>query len=71
MAKKILFKHKIITDVTNSITGVSTNLVILFQKSKITKILNSEKNLLRKVPNQMIKSNDKTHQTNRQQLSYS
>ena len=40
-------------------------------KGKITKILNSEKNSKRKVPNQMAKSNDKTHQTNGQQLSYS
>ena len=40
-------------------------------KSKITKILNSEENSKRKFTNQMAKSNDKTHQTNRQQLSYS
>ena len=38
-------------------------------KSKITKILNSEENSKRKVPNQM--AYDKTHQTNGQQLSYS
>ena len=40
-------------------------------KSKITKILNSEENSKRKVPYQMAKSKDKTHQTNGQQLSYS
>ena len=40
-------------------------------KSKITKILNPEENSKRKVSNQMAKSNDKTHQTNGQQLSYS
>ena len=40
-------------------------------KSKITNILNSEENLKRKVPNQMVKSNNETHQTNGQQLSYS
>ena len=40
-------------------------------KSKIPKILNSEENSKRKVPNKMAKSNDKTHQTNGQQLSYS
>ena len=41
------------------------------EKSKITKLLNSEENTKRKVPNQMAKSNDKTHQTNGQQLSHS
>ena len=40
-------------------------------KSKNTKILNSEEISQRKVPNQMAKSNDKIHQTNEQQLSYS
>ena len=39
-------------------------------KSKITKILNSEENSKRKVPDQMAKSNDKTNQTKGQQLSY-
>ena len=34
-------------------------------------MLNPEENSKRKVPNQMAKSNDKTHQTNGQQLSYS
>ena len=38
---------------------------------KITKILNSQENSKRKVPHQTEKSNDKTHQTNGQQLSYS
>ena len=37
------------------------------QNSKITKILNTEENSKRKVPNQIAKSNDKTQQ----QLSYS
>ena len=40
-------------------------------KKKFTKILNSEENSKRKVPNQMAKSNDKTHQPNGQQMSYS
>ena len=40
------------------------------EKSKITKILNSEETSKRKAPKQMVKSNDKTHQTNGQ-LSYS
>ena len=40
-------------------------------KSKITKILNSKENSKWKVPNQMAKSNNKTHQTNGKQLSYS
>ena len=40
-------------------------------KSQITKVLNFEENSKRKVPNQMAKSNDKTHQMNGQQLSYS
>ena len=40
------------------------------EKSKITKKLNSEENSKRKVPNQVVKSNDKTYQTNGQQLSY-
>ena len=44
--------------------------VIKVLKSKITKILNSEKNSKRKVQNQMAISNAKTHQTNGQQLSY-
>ena len=38
-------------------------------KCKITKILNSEDNTKQKFPNQMAKSNDKTHQTNGQQRS--
>ena len=33
-------------------------------KSKITKLLNSEENLKRKVANQTAKSKAKTHQTN-------
>ena len=36
----------------------------LSAKSKITKILKSEKNSIRKVPNQMAKSKDQTNQTN-------
>ena len=40
-------------------------------KRKITKILHSEENSNRQVPIQMAKSNNKTHQTNEQQLSYS
>ena len=40
-------------------------------KSKITKRKNSAENSKRKVHNQMTKSNDKTHQTNGQQLPYS
>ena len=36
---------------------------ILKKKIKITKLLNSEENSKRKVPNQMTKSNNKTHQT--------
>ena len=42
-----------------------------YTKSKIMKILNYEKNSKRKVPNQIAKSNDKAHQKNGQQLSYS
>ena len=34
------------------------------KKSKITKILNSEENSKRKVPNQMAKSKAQTHQMN-------
>ena len=41
------------------------------EKSKITKILNSEENSKRKVHKQIAKSNVKTHQKNGQQLSYS
>ena len=37
-------------------------------KSKITKILNSEENSKRKVPNEMAKSKAQTHQTNELQL---
>ena len=44
---------------------------LFYVKSKITKILNFEENSKPKVPKQMAKSNDKTHQTNGQQLSYS
>ena len=40
------------------------------EKSKITKLLNSEENLHGKVVNQMTKSKTQTHQTNGQ-LSYS
>ena len=40
-------------------------------KSEISQILNSEENSNRKVPNQMPKSNDKTHQTNEHQPSHS
>ena len=40
-------------------------------KSKITKILHSEENSKRKVPNQMAKPKDKTHQTNGQQQELS
>ena len=46
-------------------------LIAHVQKNKIIKILNSEENSKRKVPNQMAESNDKTHQTNGQQLSCS
>ena len=45
--------------------------LVCLQKSKVTKILNSEENWKRKVPNQMAWSKDKTNQTNGQQLSYS
>ena len=38
-------------------------------KGKVSQILNSEENSKRKDPDQMAKSNDKTHQTNGQQLS--
>ena len=37
----------------------------------MTKVLSSDENLKRKVPNQMAKSKAQTHQTNGQQLSYS
>ena len=39
--------------------------------SKITKIMNSEENSKRKVPNQRAKSKAHTHQTNGYQLLYS
>ena len=44
--------------------------LIVLLKSKITKMLNSEENLKRKVSHQIAKLNDKTHQTI-EQLSYS
>ena len=44
---------------------------LIMKKSKITKILNFEENSKWKVPKQMAKSNDKTHQTIGQQLSHS
>ena len=40
-------------------------------RSKIIKILNSEENSKREVPNQIAKSKAQTHQTNGQKLSYS
>ena len=40
----------------------------ILKKSKITKILNSEENSKREVPNQMAKSKAQAHQTNGQQL---
>ena len=56
-------------DLTSGVetTSVVTEIKkILLGKCKITKILNSEKNSKRKVPNTMAKSNDKTYQTNGQ-----
>ena len=70
--KGLTFKGKCI----NAITSIERLRLYLWnisvshlKKSKITKILNSEKNSKCKIPNQMTKSNDKTHQTNGQ-LSY-
>ena len=42
-----------------------------YKKWNHKKILNSEENSKRKVPNKMAKLNDKTHQTHGQQMSYS
>ena len=56
--------------VNNIINTDLSNRVKYGEKIKSQK-LNSEENSKRKVPNQMAKSNNKTHQTNGQQLSYS
>ena len=61
----IVFKRKV------EIKSTENHLLRRIEKSKITKILNFEENSKRKVPHQMAKSNDKTHQTIGQQLSYS
>ena len=47
-----------------SINTFETILAHLYIKSKNTKILNSEENSKKKVPNQMAKSKVQTHQTN-------